>query len=402
MEFFLILGFMIIVGYAGGKGGGKFKAPQVVGYIIAGVLIGASGLNFLTLEISQDLRALSSFALALIGFSIGGELVFHRMKRLGRSIITISVLESLGAFLLVGLAVWLYTRSIPTALIFGALSSATAPAATVDVLWEYKAKGPLTSTLFAVVGIDDAVALIIYGFAASIARVMIRGGELSLLQTIRVPAQEIVGSVAVGLVIGLVLSYFVKQIRSRNELFSLALGAILICSGLAHHYHLSVILTNMVLGITLINRAEVASRQAFRAIAEFTPPIYVLFFVLVGARLQVALLPELGALGIIYIVMRVMGKSFGAYTGARISHATPAVRKYLGFGLLSQAGVAIGLALETWTSFSAYPEGVQLGLLALNVITATTFIFQLMGPPLTKYAIVKAGEVNQDKLPSIM
>ncbi len=401
MEFFLILGFMLVVGYAGGKGGGKFKAPQVVGYIVAGVLIGASGLNLLTLEISQDLKALSNFALALIGFSIGGELVFYRLKNLGRSIITISILESLGAFFLVGLSVWLYTGNVPMALIFGALASATAPAATVDVLWECKAKGPLTSTLFAVVGIDDAVALIIYGFAASIAKVMIRGGELSLFQTIRVPAQEIVGSVAVGLVVGFILSYFVKQIRNRNELFLLSLGAILICSGLAHSYHLSIILTNMVLGITLINLAEVASRQAFRAIADFTPPIYVLFFVLVGARLQVGLLPQLGVLGGIYIVMRVMGKSFGAYTGARISHATPVVRKYLGFGLLSQAGVAIGLALETWSTFSAYPEGVQLGMLALNVITATTFIFQIIGPPLTKYAIFKAGEANQDKLSNI-
>ena len=398
MELFLLLGIMLLVGFLGGKGGGRFKAPQVVGYIIAGVLIGTSGLNLLSLDMSQQLSLLSSFALALIGFSIGGELVFHRLKELGRSIITISILESLGAFVLVGTAVLLYSRSLPTALIFGALASATAPAATVDVLWEYNAKGPLTSTLFAVVGIDDAFALIIYGFAAPFAGVLLRGGEMSLLQTIRIPAQEILGAIVVGLVAGWLLSYFVKKIRGRNELLSLTLGFILVCSGLAYHYHLSLILTNMVLGITLINLAPHASRQAFRAIAEFTPPIYILFFVLVGARLQVSLLPRLGILGLIYILMRVTGKSLGSYIGARLSHASSAVRKYLGFGLLSQAGVAIGLAIEAQTTFSAYPEGAKLGMLALNVITATTFIFQILGPPLTKYAIFKAGEVDQEKL----
>lgn len=393
MEYFLILGIMILAGYLGGKGGGKLKAPQVVGYIIAGALIGTSGLNILSLDTGQQLSILSNFALALIGFSIGGELIFHRMRKLGKSIIAISIMESLGAFFLVGTAVYLYTRSLPTALIFGALSSATAPAATVDVLWEYKAKGPLTSTLFAVVGIDDAAALIIYGFAAPIAKVLLLGGEMSLLQTIRMPAQEIIGSIVVGLVIGFILSSIVRKIRSRNELFSLTLAAILICTGLAYQYHLSIILTNMVLGVTMVNRAELASRQAFRAISEFTPPIYIMFFVLVGARLQIGLLPQLGVLGIIYILMRIAGKSLGAYTGARISHATPVVRKYLGFGLLSQAGVAIGLALEASTTFGAYPEGVYLGMLAINVITATTFIFQILGPPLTKYAIFKAGEV---------
>jgi Kef-type K+ transport system membrane component KefB len=398
MEFFLILGIMVVVGYLGGKGGNRLKAPQVVGYIVAGVIIGTSGLNLLSLGVSQQLKFLSSFALGLIGFSIGGELVFYRLKELGRSIIVISVLESLGAFFLVGIAVLIYSRSVPTALIFGALSSATAPAATVDVLWEYNSKGPLTSTLFAVVGIDDAVALIIYSFAASIAGVMLRGGEMSLFQVIRIPVQEILGSIVVGLLAGLILNYFIRNIRDRNELLSLTLGTILICSGLAHRYHLSVILTNMVLGITLINQTPRTSRQAFRAIAEFTPPVYILFFVLVGARLQLNLLPKLGGLGVIYILMRTTGKSLGSYIGAHLSAASLAVKKYLGFGLLSQAGVAIGLALEAWTTFSAYPEGAKLGMLAINVITGTTFVFQILGPPLTKYAIFKAGEVDRREL----
>ncbi len=147
----------------------------------------------------------------------------------------------------------------------------------------------------------------------------------------------------------------------------------------------------------MVNLAEHASRQAFRAISELTPPIYILFFVLVGSRLQISMMSKLGVLGIIYIVMRVSGKSLGSYVGARISGASPAVRKYLGFGLLSQAGVAIGLALEAWRTFGAYPQGRHLGMLAINVITATTFVFQVLGPPLTKYAIFKAGEANVKK-----
>ncbi len=199
------------MGAAGGKGGGKVKLPQVVGYILAGVIVGASGFNIVSLKLSEQLKVIPSFALSLIGFSIGGELVFHQIKKLGRSIIAISILEALGAFFLVGIAVYIYSRSMPMALIFGALSSATAPAATVDVLWEYKAKGPLTSTLFAVVGIDDAAALIIYGFAASIAAVLLKGGELSLLETIRAPLQEILGAVLAGFLFGFILSRIAKK-----------------------------------------------------------------------------------------------------------------------------------------------------------------------------------------------
>ncbi len=365
----------------------------MVGYIIIGVFLGSSFLNVVSLKTIDQLTLLSSLALAFIGFTIGGELAFRDLKDLGPSIIVIALMESLTAFALVAGAIFMITRNLPVALIFGALAAATAPAATVDVLWEYKAKGPLTTSLFAVVGIDDAVALIIYGFASAIAKAILTHSELSAVSMVLVPVYAILGAIALGGLVGFLLGQVLKRFSGETDHLLVTLGAILLVSGLAIQLGFSLILTNMILGVALINFSR--RRVAFTAIARISPPFYLLFFILVGARLQIGLVGQLGIMGLAYIIFRTVGKSAGAWFGATISGAPGVVRKYLGFGLLSQAGVAIGLSIEAAQTFRGLgSEGLNLALLAVNVIAGTTFVFQVLGPPLTKMAIFRAGEAG--------
>ncbi len=394
MNLFLVGGIAILAGTVGAKLSRRLRIPQVVGYILIGVLFGSSFLDFITLDMVGELQGLSSLALAFIGFTIGGELAFSNLRELGPSIVAIAVLEALAAFVLVLGIVFLITHNLPLALIFGALASATAPAATVDVLWEYKSKGPLTTTLFAVVGIDDSIALIIFGFASAIAKALLTNADLTARAVLVAPALEILGSALVGILLGIALSLVLKRLKSDSDYLLFTLGAILLGSAAAQHFHLSLILTNMIMGVTVINVSK--RRDAFSAITRLSPPLYLFFFLLVGAMLQVSLLAKLGLIGLAYIVFRTLGKSVGAWVGAKATQAPDVVRKYLGLGLLSQAGVAIGLAIETSNTFGTLgPAGAELALLTVNVITGTTFFYQMIGPSLTKLAITKAHEIGR-------
>jgi len=398
MEILLLIGLAVLLGVLGGKFLQRLKTPQVVGYIVVGVVLGGSFLGVLPPEVVDQLTPLSNFALGLIGFMIGGELKFSVFRRFGRTIFTILFSEVFGAFLLVTLASWLITGKLYIALIFGALATATAPAATVDVLWEYRAQGTLTTTIFAIVGLDDALALIVYAFAASYSKALIGQDTVSLLRVLYRPLLEIGASVLLGGVLGILLGLLLHRVREEKQLLPVLLGLILICTGLANHFHLSQILANMCLGMTIANLRRVQTRNAFRLLENFNPPIYILFFVLIGSRLRVDLLPQMGLAGLAYILGRTVGKWAGSYLGACISRAEDAVRRYLGFALFSQAGVAIGLSIAVYQDFSRFGlAGQELSILVLNVITATTFIVQLIGPSCVKYAITKAGEIGRRK-----
>ncbi|MDI6892586.1 MAG: cation:proton antiporter [Actinomycetota bacterium] len=393
-----LLGLAIVVGFFGGRFGRKFfKAPQVVGFIIIGLLLGESFLGFFSEQALNRLDLISWFALALIGFAIGGEMSIAVFKRLGKSIFTITILESFGAFLAVTVAIYIFTQRLPVALLFGALASATAPAATVDVLREYESSGPLTTTLYAVVGLDDATAIIIYAFATMMIKgLLVRESMPPALSLLEAPLLEIGRSLFIGIMIGVLLSFVIKRVHDREALMILGIGSIVLCTGLALTFHSSLILSNMALGATVINLTK--RTEVFDVVQRITPPVFVLFFILVGARLQTSLLAKLGLIGLAYIINRVAGKSIGTWFGGRISNAPETVRKYLGFCLLSQAGVAIGLSMQALRDFQAYgAAGRELGLLAINVIAGTTLIFQILGPPFTKWAIFKADEVPEEK-----
>jgi Kef-type K+ transport system membrane component KefB len=395
-----VIGMLIAVAFLGSKLFQRFGIPQVVGFIVLGVLHGPSGINVIPLDLSKELVFVSQVALGLIGFDIGSHLHFDDLRRMGRSIVSILLFEAFGTFLLVTGGVYLVTSSLPTALIFGALASATAPAATVDVLAEYDAEGPLTTTLLAVIGLDDAIALVLFSIASVFAESQLSGGAApNLITFVKLPIIEIGGSLLLGIGIGSVLDAIMHRMKSQHDSMAVSIGFVLVGVGLSETLGLSLILTTMTMGILLTNRDEDHTRAIRFTIEQAGPVVYVLFFALVGARLEINTLPAMGALGIVYILLRSLGKFGGAWLGGRIGGAEKVVRENLGFGLLSQAGVAIGLALAASGRFAEFGiEGEALGALVLGVITATTFVVQIIGPIFTKVAISRAGEIGRAKL----
>jgi Kef-type K+ transport system membrane component KefB len=394
------MGLVIAVSFLGSKLFQRLGIPQVVGFIVIGVILGSSFLNVVPLQLAEELNFISEIALGLIGFDIGSHLLFSELRQLGRSIIFILLFEALGAFVLVTLGVYAIAQSWYTALVFGALSSATAPAATVDVLAEYEAKGPLTTTLLAVVGMDDALALLLFSVTAALAESLLaRSGSVSLLPILKLPMVEIGGSLLLGVVMGLSLDQIMCRMRRQHDAMAICIAFVFLGVGLSQALSFSLILTTMVLGIVVVNRCPDHGRHIRFTIEQAGPVIYVLFFTLVGARFQISFLPAMGLLGIAYVVLRSFGKFLGAWLGGTMSRAVPTVKKYLGFGLLSQAGVAIGLALASASRFAPYGEqGRALGTLIINVITATTFVVQIIGPICVKFAVTRAGEAGRATL----
>jgi Kef-type K+ transport system membrane component KefB len=395
-----VIGLVIAVSFLGSKLFQRLGIPQVVGFIVIGVILGTSFLNIIPLDLAEELTFISEIALGLIGFDIGSHLLFSDLRRLGRSLIFILLFEAVGTFALVTVGVYAITQSWYTAIIFGALSSATAPAATVDVLAEYDAKGPLTTSLLAVVGMDDALALILYSIAAALAESLLgQSGPPSLAQIAELPLLEIGGSLLLGLGMGLLLDQIMCRMKRQHDAMAVSIGFVFLCVGLSQALGFSLILTTMILGITVVNRCPDHGRHIRFTIEQAGPVVYVLFFTLVGARFQISLLPAMGLLGLAYVLLRSIGKYAGAWVGGVVGGAPPVVRNNLGLGLLSQAGVAIGLALASAARFSAYgQEGQELGSLIINVITATTFVVQIVGPICVKLAITRAGEVGRATL----
>ncbi len=374
----------------------RFKIPQVTGYLIVGVILGRSLLNLWTPEMIETFTPFVQLALGLIGFMIGSELKLDFFRKRGRSIYSILILEGLMTFFVVGAVVTLVTKKFYLGLLFGALASATAPAATVDVLWEYKTRGPLTSTLLAIVALDDVLALILYGFSSAFAKSLINHEHFSILHTLEAPFIEIGLAVLVGAVGGVLLQRLIYFIRQRERILPFSLGVILLTIGTAIHFKLDLILSSMLLGLTLVNLAPVESKEIIEAIKRFSPPIYILFFVLVGARLDLSLMlgPGVAFLVGVYVISRTVGKISGAYIGGLIGRAPAAVRKYLGFCLFSQAGVAIGMSISIYHHLSHLgPEAAEIGLLIVNVIVITTFIVQIIGPPSVRLGVAKAKEM---------
>lgn len=393
----MAIGAALLLGWVAGLVCRRLKIPMVVGWLLVGVVFGKSLFAVFNDTNLEGLVIFTYLALAVIGFDIGGELAFSKIRALGKSILWISLLETLGASICVALAVYIYTRKMYIALVFGALAAATAPAATVDVLREYQASGPLTTTTFAVVGIDDAYAVILYSFAIFLAKLFLTHKDVNVSEVVFRPSFDIIGSFALGIAVGVLFLFLIRHYTARRGLMVLTWGVIVLVTGLANFLNLSLILANMALGLTIVNFTRWKREDLFEIMRGTTQPVFVIFFVLVGAQLDATKLASLGVIGLLYIVFRSGGKMSGAYLGGVISKSHDSVRKYLGLCLFSQAGVAIGLATQTMITFGrgGYgPAGVDLGVMAISIIAATSLVFQLAGPPLTRYAVFKSGEAN--------
>ncbi|MDP8265384.1 MAG: cation:proton antiporter [Candidatus Aceula meridiana] len=393
-----ILGLAIFGGTLGGRLFQKMRIPQVVGYIVIGIVFGKSGLNIISYQMVEIFQPFNYFALGLIGFMIGGELKKTVLARYGKQFFKILFFEGLSAFafvtIFVGIAGTFLLKDAPLAwalgLILGSIASATAPAATTDVLWEYRTKGPLTTTVLGIVALDDALALFLFAIAASLATRIIGASHETILLSILHPLYEIGGAIFVGGASGLILIKLLQKYGQKERMLTIFIGMVLFVLGLAQATNISILLAAMILGAVVVNGAPHLSKGIFQLAEGFTPPIYVLFFVFVGAKLNFShLTPLILALILLYLFGRTFGKMLGSFLGAYISHAPKTVQKYIPFCLFSQAGVAIGLSI---VASNLFPE--ELGNLIIVIVTSSTFVVQLIGPPCVKYAIVKSGEAG--------
>lgn len=402
----LVLGVSAFVGILGAWTFQRLRIPQVVGYIVIGLVVGRTGIGLIDAEHLRTLEPFTYFALGIIGFLVGGELKLSEFHKYGRQFASILLAEGLLAFLLVGagtgLSIYYVCGSLPAALaggvVFGAIASATDPASTVDVLWEYRSKGVLTIAIIAIVALDDALAMTLYSVGKSVATIL-AGGSAPVLVELRSVTGELGGAVGVGILAGLGLSHLLRRIHDKDKALAVSICTLLLVIGLSVSLGLDVILSAMTLGFVVTNRAPLRSSDLFHMARSMSTPIYVLFFVLVGARLNVSAMPAwIWGLVVIYVVGRSLGKLVGAWLGAKASNAEESVRKFCGMGLFAQGGVAVGLSIVAGKNLQglSIADGVNLGDGVVAVVTATTLIVQVVGPAAAKLAIKLSGEIGRN------
>ena len=404
-------GILFILGvgaFAGTLGAWLFqrmRIPQVVGYIVIGLIIGESGLHLVRTEHIDALQPFNFFALGLIGLLVGGELRFAELRKYRRQFTAILLGEGLGAFFLVGLPtgiiVYAVTHNLSAAfaagIVFGAIASATDPASTIDVLWEYRARGVLSTALVAIVALDDALAMTLYGLGTSTADI-ITSSSVSLMAGAGRIAVELLGAVALGVVFGFILNTIIRRVHAQEKVLAISIGTLLLVIGISVWLDMDIILATMTLGIMVANLAPHRSQSLFALVRSVSIPIYVLFFVLVGARLGLGRMP--GWLWIVvgvYVIGRTAGKIAGTYIGGRLTRSAPVIQRYGGLGLFAQGGVAVGLSIMASQHLKGSVTGeLSLGEMVILTVTATTLIMQIIGPFMVRLAIRKADELGRN------
>lgn len=383
----------------------KYKIPIVVGYVFLGILLSVDvvdSIPFLS-EAQKEwykysiesISYVTNIALGFIAFTIGSELSIKLLRKMGKAIVYIVLLEATAAFGLVFLAVIALGKPIYIGLLLGGIASATAPAATVMVLKEYEAEGPLTSMIMAIVGIDDAIALILFSIVEPIAYAMHYGKEtLTFISSIYQPVIEITLSIILGLILGYIGQKVITGIEDKTKKVMTFVTNIIVALGLAIYFDLSPLITNMVVGFSYRNFA-----RKNLGIADYldtiTIPIYAVFFILAGTEIRLSSVTSFSflALAFTYLFARMVGKVGGASIGAMLGNAPKKIRKYVGFGLFPQSGVAIALAYMVQKDFASDP---QIGLLIFNVLLFTAALTEVIGPFATKYAVFQAGEAKSE------
>ena len=385
---FINLALMIFIGMALGRLVKKIKLPNVTGYLLAGLLLGPSVLGILNEDFLNSASIISDAALGFIAFSIGNEFKISYFKRVGATPIIIATLESLFAVVFVVLGLKLIGCSTTFSLVLGSIAAATAPAATIMVIKQYKARGPVTETLLSVVAIDDATALIMYSISIAIATAL-SGGSASTTDLILKPVIEIGGALVVGAILGFLFLLPLKHFKKDGNRLSIVIAFIFMGLGLSQLCGFSSLLFCMAMGAIVANFSPDVN-HIMKLSDRITPPIFMLFFVASGAGLKLSVLPAVGLVGVIYIVFRVIGKMFGASLGAIVCKSDKNIRKYLGPALIPQAGVAIGLSLAASSVVPEHATEIR------TVILCGTLIYELVGPVISKTCLKKAGEIKEN------
>lgn len=391
-----------------------FKLPAVTAYLIAGVLIGPfcigalgiDGLGFASLEQVSSLSVISEIALGFIAFSIGSEFRMHDLKKIGKQAFVIGIFQALVATLFVDIALFVVylmmpnVLNIPQVITLGAIATATAPAATLMVVRQYKAKGPLTKLLLPIVALDDAVGLIVFAVSFGIAKGMVNGGTMDLVGIIVNPLVEIVVSLILGAVMGWLLTQIEKLFNSNTNRLNMTIAFVALTAALSSqinmlsihigpvHIGTSSLLVCMMLGTVFCNICPLSEDVMTRS-DKWTSPLLALFFVISGAELELSVFADLAivGIGVIYIVVRCLGKYLGSMWSAKATKCEPNICKYLGITLFPQAGVALGMCTLAM-------ELGEPGRLIRNITLFAILIYEILGPLMTRWALTKAGDIK--------
>ena len=389
MNTLLLVGITMMAGLIMSRAAKLVKLPNVTAFLVAGLIIGPCVAGIISREQAESMGIISEAALGFIAYSIGGEFKLSYLKKIGKAPLTITFFQGMMTAVCVDVGLILFGVDVPLALLLGAIGLATAPAATLMVVRQYKANGPVTQMLLPVVAMDDALGLMVFSISASVAQAML-GGAITVSSMILSPLIEIVGSFALGAALGWLLAFGARFFASRGNKLALSIALVLAGVGLCDILNLSSLLVCMMIGAMMVNlsqQREVLIEQCNR----FTPPLFLLFFVLSGADLDLSVLPSVGLIGIAYLLLRSIGKWGGTYLGAVCVKADKHIRHYLGLTLLPQAGVAIGMAALVSARFPTLAAQVN------TIVLAGVLVFELIGPVITKIALTKAGEIPAAK-----
>lgn len=412
MEFLLAIGVAMFAGLFLSRLTSRLKLPDVTSYLVAGLLVGplcmgrlnVPGLGFSSFDFVESMGLVCDAALGFIAFSIGSEFRLSALRKTGRQATVIAIIQALAATVLVdGALIGLHFAlgdklPLSTCLILGAIATATAPAATLMVVNQYKAKGPLTDILLPIVALDDAVGLIVFAVSKGVAKALI-SGSVSMVSMMVNPMVEIVASLLLGAALGWVFSLVEKYFNSNSKRLSLAVAFVALCAGLSKlsfslpwggiHVSFSSLLVCMMCGTIFCNLCDF-SEEIMHKTEQWTAPVYVLFFVISGAELDLTVFADLAVVGIgvVYILSRSAGKILGANTSSKLMRCEPSICKYLGITLLPQAGVALGMSVTVAAEFGTA------GAMIRNIVLFSVLIYELVGPTLTKMALTAAGDIR--------
>lgn len=389
MDALTSLGLILLLALLAGHLVKALRVPEVTGYILAGIALGPSLLGWVSAENLLALQVLSEVALGLILFSIGSVFEFSRFRRMGRQFLYLTLAESVLAFVLVTAGILTFGQPWQVALLLGAIAMATAPASTLMVIRECDSEGPLTDNLLGIIAVNNLLCIFTYAVVAATIDLTSGLSGMTALDAIYHAAYPLVwqlgGSVALGYLVGLLLAAWSTQVTETGEMLILLAGSILLCVGVARLLDLSPLVASLAVGATMVNLSG-RSRRLFDTLSGTDPPFYAIFFVLAGADLDLALVPSMGVVGLVYVGGRTIGKFVGAVAGARWLQLDTNVQHFLGFGLIAQAGLAVGLTIAIDQRYDAFSPIVS------TVVLAAVAIFEMVGPISTRFALVRSGE----------
>jgi Kef-type K+ transport system membrane component KefB len=386
------LGLILLLALLAGHLVRVMRIPEVTGYLLAGMALGPSALGWLSHDNLIAIGLFSEVALGLILFSVGSIFELSVFRRIGRQVVLITGFESILAAVVVTAGVLAQGQSWQLASLLGAIAIATAPASTLMVVRECDSAGPLTDNLLGIIAVNNLLCIAAFSFVASAidlaAGFTTAGNTLdTIYRSGFMLAWQLAGSAALGCLIGILLALWSSQVTENGEMLILLAGSMLLCVGAARFLELSPLVASLAVGATMVNFAD-RSRHLFQTLAGTDPPFYAIFFVLAGAELNPQLIPAIGGIGLTYLLGRAAGKFVGASMAARWLRLQPTVRRYLGFGLLAQAGLAVGLTL---TINARYPEWAAT---VSAVVLGSVVVYEMIGPISTRFALMQAGEVG--------